>query len=141
MTPGDLDSLAWEKTAGLLPAIVQHADSGRVLMLGYMNREALSLTIQSGYAHYWSRSRRRLWRKGERSGQQQRVESILIDDDQDCVLLKVELTGGASCHVGYRSCFFRQLKVAGRRTDFSLRFLESVKVYNPAQAYRKAGQD
>lgn len=133
--------MPWFGPDGLIACIAQDAFTGEVLMLGCMNREALSLTIQSGYAHYWSRSRRRLWSKGERSGQQQRVESILIDDDQDCVLLKVELTGGASCDVGYRSCFFRQLKVAGRRTDFSLRFLESVKVYNPAQACRKAGQD
>lgn len=120
---------------GLVPCIAQDAVSGEVLMLGYMNREALSLTITSNYAHYWSRSRRQLWVKGERSGQTQQVEQILIDDDQDCVLLKVSLTGGASCHVGYRSCFFRQLVVSNGSTSFRLRFLEDEKVYDPAQAY------
>jgi len=123
---------------GLVPCITQDADTGEVLMLGYMNRQALSFTITSGYAHYWSRSRRQLWAKGERSGQSQQVEQILIDDDQDCVLVKVRLTGGASCHVGYRSCFFRELEVSNRSTSFRLRFLEDEKVYDPAQAYGTA---
>jgi len=126
---------------GLIPCVAQEAVTGEVLMLGYMNREALSLTIQSGYAHYWSRSRAMLWHKGERSGQSQIVERILIDDDQDCVLLMVKLTGGASCHVGYRSCFFRQLRVDSGKTDFGLRFLENVKVYDPVKAYGRSANE
>lgn len=121
---------------GLLPCITQDAATGEVLMLGYMNREALSLTITSAYAHYWSRSRKQIWGKGERSGQSQQVEQILIDDDQDCILLKVRLTGGAPCHMGFRSCFFRQIDVSRRSMDFSLRFLEHEKVYDPVQAHR-----
>ena len=90
---------------GLIPAVVTDHSSGELLMHAYMNREALRLTIESGEAHYYSRSRGKLWRKGETSGLKQRVRELLIDDDQDCVWLRVELTGGASCHVGYRSCF------------------------------------
>jgi len=119
----------------LIPCVTQHAASNEVLMLGWMNREALGLTIDSGFAHYYSRSRNGIWRKGERSGQTQIVHRILIDDDQDCLLIKVELTRGASCHVGYRSCFFRELNWTERQTDFSLRMLESSKVYDPQQAY------
>ncbi len=120
---------------GLIPCIAQDAASGEVLMLGWMNREALALTIETGYAHYWSRSRLKLWRKGEQSGQAQAVEAILIDDDQDCLLIKVRLTGGASCHVGYRSCFYRALAWQPGTTDFRLRFLETHKVYDPVVAY------
>lgn len=126
---------------GLLPCITQHADSLEILMLGWMNREALDLTITTGEAHYFSRARRRLWRKGERSGQIQRVRRIGIDDDQDCLLLAVELPGGASCHVGYRSCFFRQLRWEQHHTDFSLQMLEERKVYNPELAYAAAKDD
>lgn len=120
---------------GLIPCVAQDAVSGEVLMLGYMNREALSLTITSGYAHYWSRSRKRLWHKDERSGRTQQVESIYIDDDQDCVLLKVRLTGAAVWHVCYRSCFFRRLVTTGMRARFKLEFVEQAKVYGPVQAY------
>ena len=120
---------------GLIPCVTQDATSNEVLMLGWMNREALQLTIETGVAHYFSRSRDGLWRKGERSGQVQLVRRILIDDDQDCLLITVDLTGGASCHVGYRSCFFRELNWHENRTDFSLRMLESEKVYDPAQVY------
>lgn len=121
---------------GLIPCVTQDAVTGEVLMLGYMNREALSLTIQSRYAHYWSRSRGRLWHKGERSGQAQQVEEIYVDDDQDCVLIKVRLTAGASCHVGYRSCFFRRLAASAARGRFKLDFVEDAKVYDPAHAYQ-----
>ena len=120
---------------GLITCVTQDAASSDVLMLGYMNREALSLTIASGYAHYWSHSRKRLWHKGERSGQAQQVESIYVDDDQDCVLLKVRMTGGAACHVGYRSCFYRRLVTTDARTRFKLEFIEHAKVYDPAAAY------
>lgn len=122
---------------GLIPVVTQDSASLEVLMLGWMTREALEKTIASGFAHYWSRARQQIWRKGERSGQAQIVESIIIDDDQDCLLLKVRLTGGASCHVGYRSCFFRELNVANGTTDFSLTFLESEKVYDPQIVYRE----
>lgn len=124
---------------GLIPCVTQHAATSEVLMLGWMNREAFSLTIETGAAHYFSRARNQLWRKGERSGQAQIVRRILIDDDQDCLLILVELTGGASCHVGYRSCFFRELNWQANRTDFLLRMLESKKVYDPATAYSGAG--
>lgn len=120
---------------GLIPCVTQHAATGEVLMLGWMNREALGLTLETGWAHYWSRARQKLWRKGEQSGQAQQVTRVLIDDDQDCLLLQVELTGGASCHVGYRSCFFRELEWQPGHTDFRLRFLETEKVYDPAVAY------
>ncbi len=127
---------------GLIPCITQDLVSREVLMLGWMNREALRKTIETGWAHYWSRARQRLWRKGEQSGQAQRVRRILIDDDQDCVLLMVELTGGASCHVGYRSCFFRELDWQPGQTDFHLTYLEHRKVYDPVKAYGPpAGSD
>jgi phosphoribosyl-AMP cyclohydrolase len=101
---------------GLIPCITQHETTGEVLMFAYMNEEALRLTLATGFAHYWSRSRGKLWRKGETSGMRQRVVRPLIDDDQDCVILRVTLeapaAGGdeASCHVGYRSCFFGRSK-------------------------------
>lgn len=126
---------------GLIPCITQDNATGEVLMLGWMNRAALRLTIETGMAHYWSRARQRLWRKGEQSGQAQSVRHVLIDDDQDCLLLKVDLTGGASCHVGYRSCFFRELNIREGTTDFSLTFLETNKVYDPVAAYGVAAHD
>ncbi len=92
---------------GLIPAITVDSATGAVLMLGYMNAEALRLTIATREAHYWSRSRQALWRKGEHSGFCQRVDAILVDDDQDALVLKVRLDGPGSCHVGYRSCFYR----------------------------------
>ena len=104
----------WKKGGGLAPAIVQHADTGEVLMLGYMNDEALRRTIAEKEAFYWSRSRACLWHKGESSGLVQEVVEMRIDDDQDAVWLRVRVAGpGASCHVGYRSCFYRS--VAARR--------------------------
>ena len=92
---------------GLLPAITVEATSGTILMLGWMDKEALRLTIATRQAHYWSRSRRALWRKGEHSGFVQHVAELLIDDDQDALVLNVRLEGPGSCHVGYRSCFYR----------------------------------
>ena len=91
----------------LIPAITTDAETGDVLMLGYMNKEALHLTIKTGEAHYWSRSRKTIWRKGETSGLVQRIIELRIDDDQDALWLRVKVEGiGASCHVGYRSCFY-----------------------------------
>lgn len=115
---------------GLLPAIVQDAKSGDVLMLAYINKESWSKTLETGKAHFWSRSRQKLWLKGETSGHVQIVREILVDCDQDTVVLKVEQLGGAACHKGYGSCFFR--KVVGE----SLKVI-SDKVFDPATVYGK----
>ena len=96
---------------GLITVVTTDATSGELLMQGYMNAEALSLTIETGEAHYWSRSRQVLWHKGATSGLVQTVKELLVDDDQDCIWLRVDVAGGASCHVGYRSCFYRRVPV------------------------------
>ena len=103
-----LDALKWDEQ-GMIPAIAQEADTGRVVMFAYMNRESLQETMRSGNAVYWSRSRRRLWRKGEESGHFQRVLSIRTDCDGDVLLLAIEQVGGIACHTGRESCFFHQL--------------------------------
>ena len=123
---------------GLLPVVTTDYASGEVLMHGYMNREALARTIDTGDAHYWSRSRRRLWRKGETSGLVQKVRQILIDDDQDAVWLRVEVGGdGASCHVGYRSCFYREVLTGGPDGGGArLRFTQTDKMFDPEVVYR-----
>lgn len=121
---------------GLITAIATDADSGEILMQGYMNREALQLTITTGEAHYFSRSRNTLWHKGATSGLTQKVREMMIDDDQDCIWLKVSVTGGASCHVGYRSCFYRRVplgEAAGRSPE--LEFTDSEKVFDPQAVY------
>jgi len=120
-------------STGLIPAIAQEAKTGQILMVAYMNKEALEQTIQSGYAVYFSRSRGKLWRKGEESGHIQKVEQILVDCDQDCLVLKVSVDQG-QCHTGYYSCFYRAIS-----KDYP-RKLESVaaKVYDPKKAYRKS---
>lgn len=94
---------------GLMPVIVVNADDQMVLMLGYMNAEALERTLRTRQAHFWSRSRAALWRKGEHSGFEQRVERVLVDDDQDALILIVTIDGPGSCHVGFRSCFYREV--------------------------------
>jgi phosphoribosyl-AMP cyclohydrolase len=94
---------------GLIPAIAQDAKTGKILMFAWMNRESLVLTVEKGYAVYWSRSRQKLWRKGEESGHQQKIVSIQIDCDEDVLLLKIEQQGGIACHTGRESCFYRQL--------------------------------
>ncbi len=104
-----LDALAWNAD-GLLPAIAQDADDGEVLMVAWMNREALAATAERGEAVYWSRSRGRLWHKGESSGHTQTVREIRVDCDQDVILLLVEQKGGIACHTGRRSCFFQRLE-------------------------------
>jgi len=96
---------------GLLPAIVVDAEDGHILMLGQMSAEALQLTIATRQAHFWSRSRQRIWRKGEHSGFAQTVERVLVDDDQDSVILHVRVDGPGSCHVGFRSCFYREVEL------------------------------
>jgi phosphoribosyl-AMP cyclohydrolase len=102
------NSLDFDKMGGLLPAIVQDAASGEVLMLAFMNREAWERTLETGEAHYYSRSRNQIWHKGDTSGNVQRVKDIFLDCDRDTVLLKVEQVGGAACHTGHRSCFYRR---------------------------------
>ena len=103
-----LDEIRWTED-GLVPVIAQQADTGRVVMFAWMNRESLALTVEKGYAVYWSRSRKRLWRKGEESGHQQKVINIELDCDEDVILLEVEQQGGIACHTGRKSCFYRQL--------------------------------
>ncbi|WP_298449370.1 phosphoribosyl-AMP cyclohydrolase [uncultured Marinobacter sp.] len=104
-----LDAIRWTAD-GLVPAIAQDAATGDILMMAWMNRESLRLTAEEGQAVYWSRSRGKLWRKGETSGHQQVVKDIRLDCDEDVILLKVEQKGGIACHTGRRSCFYRSLK-------------------------------
>ncbi|MFY9531099.1 MAG: phosphoribosyl-AMP cyclohydrolase [Candidatus Acidiferrales bacterium] len=106
----DLD---FEKENGLIPAVVQDAVTGEVLMLGFMNREALEVTVRSGLVTFFSRSRQRLWTKGESSGQRLLLRELRVDCDQDALLVRAELSGAAVCHEGYRSCFFRRLEPDG----------------------------
>jgi len=117
---------------GLITAIAQDADTGQVLMVAYMNKEALDITIETGVATYFSRSRSKLWKKGEESGHVQKVSEILVDCDQDCLILKVSVDAG-QCHVGYQSCFYRKLK-AGSDKELDL---IAEKVYDPNEAYKK----
>lgn len=123
-----LDEVRWD-AQGLVPAIAQDARSGRVLMVAWMNREALAETAHSGVAVYWSRSRGRLWRKGEESGHTQRVLELRLDCDGDVILLQVEQAGGIACHTGRERCFFRRLEAGGWvETDAVLK--------DPAEIYR-----
>ena len=107
-----LDAILWDEQ-GLVPAIAQDAATGEVLMFAWMNRESLALTVDTGCAVYWSRSRGRLWRKGEESGHTQSVLELRVDCDKDVVLLKIEQIGGIACHTGRRSCFFNRLETSG----------------------------
>ncbi|MEW7971894.1 MAG: phosphoribosyl-AMP cyclohydrolase [Candidatus Thiodiazotropha endolucinida] len=104
-----LDAVKWDRD-GLVPAIAQEVGSGKLLMMAWMNAEALRLTKESGHAVYWSRSRKKLWYKGEESGHQQRVQAIRIDCDGDVILLEVEQKGGIACHTGRHNCFYRELQ-------------------------------
>ncbi len=125
---------------GILPCIAQHVESNEILMFAYMNHQAFRLTIDNGFSHYWSRSRQKIWIKGETSGMRQKVHQILVDDDQDCIILKVSLTsptkGGkeASCHVGYKSCFYREITVSEHGPI--LRFVENEKAFDPKVIYQ-----
>ena len=105
-------------------------------MQGYMNEEALKKTIKIGEAVYYSRSRKSLWHKGKISGFVQKIKEILIDDDQDCVWLKVKVLGGASCHVGYKSCFYRKIKIDKNTNKIKLSFIEKKKVFDPKKIYK-----
>ncbi|MEE9397151.1 MAG: phosphoribosyl-AMP cyclohydrolase [Methylococcales bacterium] len=104
-----LDVVRWNEDA-LAPVVVQDSETGRVLMVAWMNREALQITMEEGYAAYWSRSRGKLWRKGEESGHRQKVSEIRLDCDEDVILLQVEQIGGIACHTGRNSCFYRRLE-------------------------------
>jgi phosphoribosyl-AMP cyclohydrolase len=120
----------FDKAGGLVPAVAQDADTGTVLMLAWMNREAFEETVRTGRAVYFSRSRNRLWRKGEESGNVQHVKGIFVDCDADTVLLKVTQVGGAACHEGYESCFFRELAGGELKTV-------GERVFDPKQVYAK----
>ena len=117
---------------GLITVIAQDADNGQILMQAYMNAEALAETIKTGQAVYFSRSRQKLWRKGEQSGHAQKVEQILVDCDQDCLILKVRVNAG-QCHVGYQSCFYRAIQ---KGADNNLDLIDK-KVYDPKETYKK----
>lgn len=121
------------KGNGVVPVVVQCADSGNVLMLAYMNREAFEETLRTKRACYYSRSKKRLWRKGEESGNVQLVRKVLIDCDNDTIVLKVEQIGGAACHTGHRSCFYRRV------TDSGLEIVEE-RVFDPAEVYGYGNQ-
>lgn len=129
---------------GLITAVTTDAESGELLMQGFMNEDALRRTIATGEAHYYSRSRDVLWHKGATSGLVQSVLELMIDDDQDCIWLKVSVTGGASCHVGYRSCFYRRIPVADEYAEkqkdghVDLEFTDTTKVFDPKEVYGDA---
>jgi phosphoribosyl-AMP cyclohydrolase len=120
----------FDKTAGLVPAIAQDAATGKILMMAWMNREAYEETLRTRRACYYSRSRGRLWRKGEESGHIQEVHEVYLDCDADVILLKVTQIGGAACHEGYESCFFR-------RVDRGSVELVGERVFDPARVYHK----
>lgn len=109
MSDGWLEEIKWDEK-GLVPAIAQDAESGQVLMVAWMNRESLNLTMEEGHAVYWSRSRQKLWRKGEESGFQQVVRELRIDCDADVILMRVDQKGGIACHTGRHHCFYRRFE-------------------------------
>lgn len=121
--------LDFQKDAGLIPAIVQDAASGDVLMLGFMNREALEVTMRTGLVTFFSRSRQKLWTKGESSGQKLLLRELRFDCDRDSILARVELAGTAVCHEGYRSCFFRRLNADGSEIVIAERAVAPEKIY------------
>lgn len=124
--------LDFSKSAdGLIPAIAQDAKTGEILMQAYINEEAWNATLATGVATYWTRSRKKLWVKGETSGNVQKVKEILVDCDLDCVIFKIEQVGGAACHEGYRSCFFRRVDADGNLTVVGER------VFDPSEVYKK----
>lgn len=120
--------LDFTKLDGLVPAVAQDYKTGEILMVAFMNEEAFELTLKTGIVHYWSRSRKTLWKKGESSGNVQQVKEIRIDCDNDCVLLKINQIGDAACHTGYRSCFYRVVEGDGLTID-------GIKVFNPEDKY------
>ena len=123
---------------GLIPVITTDFQTGGMLMHGYMNYEALKKTIETKEVHYWSRSRKKLWRKGQISGFVQIVKEIRIDDDQDSVWLSVDIGNGASCHVGYRSCFYRSIPLGKIKNEeeLEMEFKEKKKIFDPKKIYK-----
>lgn len=122
--------LDFKKTGGLIPAIAQDAETGEILMLAYINEQAWQKTLETGDAHYWSRSRQELWHKGGTSGNVQKIKDILVDCDDDTVVYKVEQIGGAACHTGMRTCFYRRVVDGGLVT-------EGEPVFDPKEVYGK----
>ncbi len=124
---------------GLIPCVTTDHQTGQLLMFAYMNAESMQRTIESGEAYYYSRSRKKLWHKGEESGLVQHVQQMLIDCDQDCIWLKVKVAdvhGGASCHVGYRTCFYRQIPTGQpAASPVKLQFTETQKLFDPRKVY------
>ena len=125
-----MHALDFEKTGGLIPAIAQDYSTGEVLMMAYINQQAWEATLKTGKATYYSRSRQTLWVKGESSGHQQLIKEIWVDCDNDTVLFKIEQLGGAACHTGHRSCFYRRLKDGTAETV-------GQPVFNPKEVYKK----
>ena len=123
--------LDFSKGDGLLPAIVQDIATGKVLMLAYINQESWEKSLETGDAHYWSRSRQELWHKGGTSGHVQKIKEVYADCDDDTVLFKVEQLGGAACHTGYESCFFKKIGSNGEET------IIGEKVFDPEEVYKK----
>ena len=123
---------------GLIPVITSDFKTGDILMHGYMNGEALKKTIETKEAHYWSRSRKKIWHKGQVSGFVQKVKEIRIDDDQDSIWLSVDIGNGASCHVGYRSCFYRSIPLGKIQNvqELELEFKEKKKIFDPEKVYK-----
>jgi len=124
---------------GLIPVITTDFHTGDILMHGYMNDEALKKTIENKEAYYWSRSRNEIWHKGQVSGFVQKVKEIRIDDDQDSIFLSVDIGKGASCHVGYRSCFYRSIPLGKIKNDkkIEMEFKEREKIFDPKKVYNK----
>ncbi len=120
--------LDFEKQGGLIPVVAQDYETGDILMVAYMNPEAWERTNETGYVHYYSRSRNCLWKKGESSGNLQKVREIRVDCDSDCLLIKIDQQGGAACHTGYRSCFYRVVEGDGLR-------ISGEKVFDPEERY------
>ena len=123
---------------GLIPVITTDFKTGDILMHGYMNDESLKKTIETKEAHYWSRSRKKIWHKGQISGVVQKVKEIIIDDDQDSIWLSVDIGNGASCHVGYRSCFYRSIPLGKIKNveEIEMEFKEKKKTFNPKKIYK-----
>ena len=123
---------------GLIPVITTDFQNGDILMHGYMNEEALKKTIETKEAHYWSRSRKKIWHKGQISGFVQKIKEIRIDDDQDSIWLSVDIGNGASCHVGYRSCFYRSIPLGkiSNTEELEIEFKEKKKIFDPKKIYK-----
>jgi phosphoribosyl-AMP cyclohydrolase len=130
MVPTPENAPDFARAGGLIPAVAQDAQTGEVLMLAYMNPESYAETLATGRAVYYSRSRNKLWRKGEESGNVQQVKAIYLDCDRDCLLLKVEQVGGAACHEGYKSCFFRQVTPEGLK-------VVAQRIFDPKEVYKR----